>query len=95
MHTRLEVRDESLRGKLHLYALLAPHIARMAWVIPGGVVKSARTNCCALNVLALLRLSSLTAILSLVLPEDFHRILALTGPKFSARRGVLRRVARR
>src|SRR5258707_1763409 len=28
MHTSLEVRDESLRGKLHLYALLAPHIAR-------------------------------------------------------------------
>ena len=28
VHTRLEVRDESLRGKLRLYALLAPHIAR-------------------------------------------------------------------
>jgi glucoamylase len=28
MHTRLEVLDESLRGKLRLYALLAPHIAR-------------------------------------------------------------------
>lgn len=28
MHTRIEVVDESLRGKLHLYALLAPHIAR-------------------------------------------------------------------
>src|ERR1035441_4188479 len=28
MHTQLEVLDESLRGKLHLYALLAPHIAR-------------------------------------------------------------------
>ncbi len=28
MHTKLEVQDESLRGKLRLYALLAPHIAR-------------------------------------------------------------------
>jgi glucoamylase len=28
MHTRLEVHDESLRGRLNLYALLAPHIAR-------------------------------------------------------------------
>ena len=28
LHTRLEVLDESLRGKLRLYALLAPHIAR-------------------------------------------------------------------
>ena len=28
VHTRLEVLDESLRGKLRLYALLAPHIAR-------------------------------------------------------------------
>jgi glucoamylase len=28
VHTRLEVLDESLRGKLHLYALLAPHMAR-------------------------------------------------------------------
>jgi len=28
VHTRLEVKDESLRGKLRLYALLAPHIAR-------------------------------------------------------------------
>ena len=28
MHARLEVLDESLRGKLRLYALLAPHIAR-------------------------------------------------------------------
>lgn len=28
MHTKLEVIDESLRGKLRLYALLAPHIAR-------------------------------------------------------------------
>jgi glucoamylase len=27
-HTQLEVLDESLRGKLRLYALLAPHIAR-------------------------------------------------------------------
>jgi glucoamylase len=27
VHTKLEVFDESLRGKLHLYALLAPHIA--------------------------------------------------------------------
>lgn len=26
VHTRLEVPDESLRGKLHVYALLAPHI---------------------------------------------------------------------
>src|SRR5512135_993070 len=28
LHTRLEVLDTALRGKLHLYALLAPHIAR-------------------------------------------------------------------
>src|SRR5512137_1901276 len=28
MHTQLEVLDQSLRGKLRLYALLAPHIAR-------------------------------------------------------------------
>ena len=28
MHTKLEVLDESLRGRLRLYALLAPHIAR-------------------------------------------------------------------
>ncbi len=28
VRTRLEVRDESLRGKLRLYALLAPHLAR-------------------------------------------------------------------
>jgi glucoamylase len=28
VHTRLEVLDDSLRGKLRLYALLAPHIAR-------------------------------------------------------------------
>jgi glucoamylase len=27
VHTRLEVFDKSLRGKLHLYALLAPHLA--------------------------------------------------------------------
>ena len=28
VHTRLEVPDESLRGRLHLYTLLAPHLAR-------------------------------------------------------------------
>jgi len=28
VHTKIEVLDKSLRGKLHLYALLAPHIAR-------------------------------------------------------------------
>src|SRR6476661_4915479 len=28
VHTKLEVSDESLRGKLRLYALLAPHMAR-------------------------------------------------------------------
>jgi glucoamylase len=28
LHTKLEVLDESLRGKLRLYALLAPHLAR-------------------------------------------------------------------
>src|SRR5678816_3541209 len=27
VHTRLEVFEKSLRGKLHLYALLAPHLA--------------------------------------------------------------------
>jgi len=30
VHTKVEVLDESLRGKLRLYALLAPHIAVMA-----------------------------------------------------------------
>jgi glucoamylase len=29
VHTKVEVLDESLRGKLHLYALLAPHVARL------------------------------------------------------------------
>ncbi len=28
VHTKLEILDDSLRGKLHLYALLAPHLAR-------------------------------------------------------------------
>jgi glucoamylase len=28
VHTKVEVVDESLRGKLHLYALLAPHLGR-------------------------------------------------------------------
>src|SRR5450755_3090848 len=28
MHTKVEVNDESLRGNLRVYALLAPHIAR-------------------------------------------------------------------
>ncbi len=28
VHTKIEVFDKSLRGKLHLYALLSPHIAR-------------------------------------------------------------------
>jgi GH15 family glucan-1,4-alpha-glucosidase len=28
VHNKIEVLDQSLRGKLHLYALLAPHIAR-------------------------------------------------------------------
>src|SRR5438270_13439062 len=28
VHTKVEVLDESLRGKLRIYALLAPHIAR-------------------------------------------------------------------
>jgi glucoamylase len=28
VHTKIDVLDESLRGKVHLYALLAPHIAR-------------------------------------------------------------------
>ena len=28
MHTKVEVSDESLRGNLRVYALLAPHIAR-------------------------------------------------------------------
>ena len=28
IHTKLEIKDESLRGKLRLYALLAPHIDR-------------------------------------------------------------------
>lgn len=29
VHTKVEALDESLRGKLHLYALLAPHVARL------------------------------------------------------------------
>src|SRR5438034_6359811 len=28
VHTKVEIRDDSLHGKLRLYALLAPHIAR-------------------------------------------------------------------
>jgi glucoamylase len=39
VHTKLEMLDESLRGKLRLYALLAPHAAP---AIPGSVPKSAR-----------------------------------------------------
>ena len=50
MHTRLEVRDESLRGKLHLYALLAPHIARYGmgnsgWCCEIGANKLLRAEC--------------------------------------------------
>src|SRR4029453_18046843 len=45
VHTKLEVFDESLRGKLHLYALLAPHIAgcgagNSAWCSEIGGQKS-------------------------------------------------------
>src|ERR1700745_1390160 len=41
VHTKLEVLDESLRGKLRLYALLAPHIAgfgagNSGWWSEGG-----------------------------------------------------------
>ena len=44
VHTKLEVFDESLRGKLRLYALLAPHIAgrgagNSAWCSEIGAVK--------------------------------------------------------
>ena len=44
VHTKVEVLDESLRGKLRLYALLAPHIAgcgagNSAWCSEIGAVK--------------------------------------------------------
>src|SRR5579864_3097622 len=44
VHTRVEVLDKSLSGKLHLYALLAPHIARYgtgnsAWCSEVGATK--------------------------------------------------------
>src|SRR6266404_4512367 len=44
VHTRVEVLDESLRGKLRLYALLAPHIAgrgagNSAWCSEIGAIK--------------------------------------------------------
>jgi glucoamylase len=47
VHTRLEVFDASLRGKLRLYALLAPHLARH------GAGNSG--SCCELSGLKLLR----------------------------------------
>jgi glucoamylase len=39
VHTRVEVLDPSLRGKLRLYALLAPHIARRGADNSGGCVE--------------------------------------------------------
>lgn len=38
VHTRLEILDASLRGRLHLYALLAPHLARHGCGNSGGTV---------------------------------------------------------
>ena len=43
VHTKVEVLDESLRGKLRLYALLAP-TCRLAPATPDGVLKSAPAN---------------------------------------------------
>ena len=39
VHTKVEVLDESLRRKLRLYALLAPHIAGLAPATPAVVLK--------------------------------------------------------
>ena len=36
MHTRLEIMDESLRGKLKVYAIMAPHIRGKGWGNTGG-----------------------------------------------------------
>jgi glucoamylase len=44
VHTRLEVLDESLRGTLRLYALLAPHIARYGTGNSGRCVEIGATN---------------------------------------------------
>jgi glucoamylase len=52
VHTKLEVPDESLRGKLRLYALLAPHIAGFGtgnsgwWAEVGGIklIRAQRKN---------------------------------------------------
>jgi glucoamylase len=52
VHTKLEVPDESLRGKLRLYALLAPHIAGFGtgnsgwWTEVGGIklIRAQRKN---------------------------------------------------
>jgi len=44
VHTKLEVFDESLRGKLRLYALLAPHLAGFGAGNSGRALKSAITN---------------------------------------------------
>ena len=49
MHTRIEVVDESLRGKLRLYALLAPHLGGKGPAIRAGAPKSAATPCCTRN----------------------------------------------
>src|SRR5260370_27155666 len=46
MHTRLEVLDPKLRGKLRLYALLAPHMK--------GTGKNDSANLCGLNELKLI-----------------------------------------
>jgi hypothetical protein len=46
MHTKLGVYDESLHGKLRLYALLAPRTLRAkARATPVGALKSAVTTC--------------------------------------------------
>jgi glucoamylase len=44
VHTKLEVSDESLRGKLRLYPLLAPHLAGFGRGTQDGVVKLVTTN---------------------------------------------------
>ena len=44
VHTRIEVADEALRGKLRLYALLAPHIARYGTGNSGSSVEIGGMN---------------------------------------------------
>ena len=46
MHARLEVLDTSLRGRLHLYALLAPHLARQGAGNSGWCSEIGGNNLC-------------------------------------------------